>query len=245
MIFRPPFFGRMTAAMVNSAVAWTQSVPLMDTAAALMANAVLMVSNNRTGCDKSGHVLRDAAPLLANAVALLMNETSILTGAASRMATTLLVEAYAASQASSAVRGGSSRAARTPPASSGCMGVGAVIAVRCVAERGATCRSTTGSHLPRPLRRKGPAGTVAVMKCLAFITHWAKNSGLPCIDLQWEICSPAACAREFFHEMALSIDSNVADGFLLWDDRCSCSLRSVCLVAFVFPQHQFSAFCVG
>ena len=86
MIFRPPFFGRMTAAMVNSATAWTSSVPILDTAAALMANAVLMVSNNRTGRDKSGQVLRDAAPILRNAAPLAANAAVLLTGAVAMMA---------------------------------------------------------------------------------------------------------------------------------------------------------------
>ena len=67
MVFSPPFFGRMTTAMVISATAWTASVQIFGTAAALMTNAVLMVSNNRTGRDKSGHALRDAASLLTNA----------------------------------------------------------------------------------------------------------------------------------------------------------------------------------
>ena len=86
MIFSPPFFGRMTTAMVISATAWTQSVPLMGTAAAMMANAVLMVSNNRTGRDKTGHVLRDAAPILRNAAPLAANAAVLLTGAVAMMA---------------------------------------------------------------------------------------------------------------------------------------------------------------
>ena len=88
MVFSPPFFGRMTTAMVNSATAWTASVPIFGTAAALMTNAVLMVSNNRTGRDKSGHALRDAASIMANAVALLMNASSISIDAASMKANT-------------------------------------------------------------------------------------------------------------------------------------------------------------
>ena len=97
MIFSPPFFGRMTTAMVISATAWTSSVPILGTTAALMANAVLMVSNNRTGRDKSGHVLRHAASLLTNAVALLMNAASISIDAASRMANAASIMAEAAS----------------------------------------------------------------------------------------------------------------------------------------------------